>query len=429
MVIDMNETKIRSIEQVRRFLAGTLDIEFLPPDLKPDARSLVRYALIHSVVRRFGYLRLPRRDKSLILRYLQRFTGYSAVQVKRLVRQVAIDPAQPLVKRYQPPAQPFATRFTPADILLLADVDKAHGCLSGPATTHLLRRAFTVFGDARFEPLSTLSASHLYNLRKHPLYRRQRVEIAKTRPVVSPIGLRKKPDPQGLPGTIRIDSVHQGDLDGVKGVYYINAVDCVTQWEVVACTEKISEAYLLPVLAAMIEAFPFRIVGFHSDNGSEYINYTVAKLLNKLNIEQSKSRPRHSNDNGLAETKNAAVVRKTFGYSHIPQRFAPAINVFCQAHLNPYVNFHRPCLFAVEHIDEKGKCKKTYPHALVMTPLEKLSAILTATANDTTRVILREEITLIDLQRQANAISDLDAAMALNSARAKLFSSFNRRAA
>ena len=219
MVIDMNETKIRSIEQVRRFLAGTLDIEFLPPDLKPDARSLVRYALIHSVVRRFGYLRLPRRDKSLILRYLQRFTGYSAVQVKRLVRQVAIDPAQPLVKRYQPPAQPFATRFTPADILLLADVDKAHGCLSGPATTHLLRRAFTVFGDARFEPLSTLSASHLYNLRKHPLYRRQRVEIAKTRPVVSPIGLRKKPDPQGLPGTIRIDSVHQGDLDGVKGVY------------------------------------------------------------------------------------------------------------------------------------------------------------------------------------------------------------------
>jgi transposase InsO family protein len=87
-------------------------------------------------------------------------------------------------------------------------------------------------------------------------------------------------------------------------VYYINAVDCVTQWEIVACCEKISEAYFLPVIAAMLTQFPFKILGFHSDNGSEYINFQVAKMLNKLNIEFTKPRPRHSNDNGLFETKN-----------------------------------------------------------------------------------------------------------------------------
>jgi hypothetical protein len=39
------------------------------------------------------------------------------------------------------------------------------------------------------------------------------------------IGERRRPDAQGRPGYLRIDTVHQGDLDGVKGVYHINAVD------------------------------------------------------------------------------------------------------------------------------------------------------------------------------------------------------------
>ena len=136
-----------------------------------------------------------------------------------------------------------------------------------------------------------------------------------TRPTEVAIGERRRPEPNGRPGYLRIDTVHQGDLEGVKGVYHINAVDEVTQWQVVGAAAQISEAYLLPVLEAMLEQFPFRILGFHSDNGSEFINHTVAQLLNKLLIEQTKSRPRHSNDNGLVEAKNGAVVRKHMGYS------------------------------------------------------------------------------------------------------------------
>jgi transposase InsO family protein len=205
---------------------------------------------------------------------------------------------QPLVKRYRAPAHAFARRYTALDSELLAAVDRAMGTLSGAATTCVLRRQVEVFGDVRFERLSRISVAHLYNLRNGERYRSQREVQTKTRPTKGvTIGTRRAPAPEGRPGFIRIDSVHQGDLDGVKGLYHINAVDCVTQWEVVGSVHAISEAYLLPVIEHMLDQFPFEILGFHADNGSEYMNHRVAALLNKLRIEFTRSRPRRSNDN------------------------------------------------------------------------------------------------------------------------------------
>lgn len=414
MVIDMDETRLQTISQLQAFLAGTAEVQFRVPDTDE-----ARYAHIVSVAQRFGYGRLNRPDKGVVLRYLIATCGYGRAQLTRLLARV-LD-GQSLYKRYRAPAHAFARRYTPADALLLAEVDRAHGTMSGPATVHLLRRAMHVHGDTRFERLANLSVSHLYNLRHSVPYKNQRVSFTKTRPVVNAIGIRRAPRPQGRPGFIRIDSVHQGDMDGTKGVYHINAVDIVTQWEVVATCERISEAYLLPVLKDLIDQFPFEILGIHSDNGSEYINKTVATLLEKMRVEQTKSRSRHSNDNALAESKNGSVVRKTFGYSHIPQRFAAHINVFCREHLNPYVNLHRPCLFAKEVIDAKGKIRKTYPLDMVQTPLDKLASL---PAVDT---FLRESVTITQLQLQAKTLSDLDAANSLNAARLKLFDLFNRR--
>src|SRR4030067_199936 len=138
--------------------------------------------------------------------------------------------------------------------------------------------------------------------------------------------------------------------------------------EATSTSDGRSEAYLLPVIESLLASFPSRILGFHADNGSEYINKTVAQLLEKLRVEFTKSRPRHSNDNGLAETKNGAIVRKHLGYSHIPQRFATEVNAFCREFLNPYVNFHRPCFFAESITDEKGKTRKQYRQKDMMTP-------------------------------------------------------------
>jgi len=227
--------------------------------------------------------------------------------------------------------------------------------------------------------------------------------------------------PDGRPGFIRIDSVHQGDRDGVKGVYHINAVDCVTQWELVACCEKISEAFLLPVLKGLLEEFPFEILGFHSDNGTEYINSRVAGLLEKMRADFTKSRPRHSNDNGLAETKNGAVLRKHLGYSHIPQHLAEEVNDFFSEYLNPYLNFHRPCLFPEDIVDAKGKVRKRYPQSMVMTPLEKLLSL-----KDCERY-LKKGVTQKSLLEKAHGCSDNEAAARMAAAKRKLFESVSRQ--
>jgi hypothetical protein len=136
---------------------------------------------------------------------------------------------------------------------------------------------------------------------------------------------------------------------------------------------RISEAYLKPVLEDMMRQFPFRTLGFHTDNGSEFIHRTVAELLNKLLIEQTKSRPRQSGDNGLVETKNGAVIRKHIGYGYIHASHADPINDFDREYLNPYLNYHRPCAQAEVEIDERG-CKRVR-YKRYQTPLETLLAL------------------------------------------------------
>ena len=292
--------------------------------------------------------------------------------------------------------------------------DKANDDVCGPAIAHFLQRAYSVYGDERYERLARLSVSHLYNLRKSAGYQRLRTRFTKTHRVCNAIGVRKAPRPNGSAGFVRIDTVHQGDRDGIKGVYHITCVDAVCQWQVEACVQGISEAFLLPVLELIIEQFPFVIEGFHSDNGSEFINGKVAKLLEKLRIEQTRSRSRHSNDNAPAESKNASVVRKHMGYSHIPQRYAKAINTF-----NPWLNLHRPCLFAIEITSPKGKIVKRYKHADVKTPLECLAQL-----SKKNRVVLKSGVTLEVLQVQAKSKTDLAAAQSMQQAKRELFAGF-----
>ena len=411
MVIDMNEAQVRTLEQVRQVLAGTESMAF-----QAAGDDEGRYARIEVVLKRFDYRQLGRADRGPVLTYLQRLSGYSRAQITRLVARWHT--GKPLVKNYGAPRCPFARLYTPGDVALLADVDRAMGTLSGPATACVLRRQRDVFGDERFARLGSISIGHLYNLRHSAGYRNQRIVLTKTQPSkANAIGVRKAPAPEGRPGFIRIDSVHQGDLDGLKGLYHINAVDCVTQWQVVASVQTISEAHLLSVIEEMLAQFPFEILGFHADNGSEYVNHKVARLLDKLRIEFTRSRPRHSNDNGLAETKNGAVVRKEFGYEHIHRRHAARFDTYCREYLNPFLNYHRPCLFATELADPKkpGRIKRVYRPRDAMTPLEKLSSLPNAAG------YLRAGVTLPELHRFARALTDIQAAEELNEARQALF--------
>jgi predicted DNA-binding transcriptional regulator AlpA len=411
MQLIMNDDKQKTIEQVRRFLNGSESLEFAGISVAE------RYRWIETVLVRFKYAQLNRADKGVIRRYVEKVSGYSRAQVSRLIERY--NQSGQLSKAHYRRHQ-FPKRYTPADIALLARTDELHDCLSGPATKKILEREWEVYGHAEFENISRISVAHLYNLRRSHLYRNINKRYSKTKPAVVKIAERAKPDPGGKPGYIRVDTVHQGDMDGEKGVYHINAVDEVTQWEVIASVERISENCLAPVLENMLAGFPFIIRGFHSDNGSEYINKTVAMLLNKLLIRFTKSRARHTNDNALVESKNGAVVRKQLGYTYIPQVYASTINKFNRNFLNIYINFHRPCFFAVPVIDARGKIEKTYPYQKVMTPYDKLKS-LPGIEN-----YLRLDVTLEKLKEIANQMSDNEFAERMVKARSDLFDYISR---
>ena len=212
-----------------------------------------------------------------------------------------------------------------------------------------------------------------------------------------------------------MDFVHVGDRDGRKGIYLVNIVDEVTEYEFVGAVAAISERFLMPLLEGLLDLFPFVIKGFHADNGSEYINHRVADLLNKLHVEFTKSRPRHSNDNALVEGKNGHVVRKQFGHDHIPQRHAALVDDFAQQQLSPFLNYHRPCLFPVEYRDPAAKIRRRYPRQGVTTPYEALKSL------DDAHTHLKSGLTFAQLDAVAYAESDLAAAKRLNDARRELF--------
>ena len=400
--------RLRTMEQVRAFVEGSEPVDYQPKD------RASAYAFVRRTLAAFDYHRLGRADRGCVRAYIGKACGFSAAQISRLIRQQA-ETGAVVDRRARNSGRPFETVYAAADIRLLAEVDEAFGGMSGLATCEILRRARDVHGDARFERLADVSRSHLYNLRATRTYRTKRTTWAKTRPSPVAIGVRKAPEPNGQPGFLRVDTVHLGDRDGRKGVYVVNVVDEVTQYEHVGAAPAISERFMVPVLEALLLLFPFGVLGFHADNGSEYVNRRVAKLLNKLHVEFTKSRPRRSNDNALVEGKNAHVVRRHLGHEHIPIRFADDVDRFARESLSPFLNFHRPCLFATERVDAKGKVRRTYRRDDVLTPLEKLKSLPGAAS------FLKEGAGFADLDRAAAAQTDMQAAKSLNRARDELF--------
>ena len=296
--------RLRTIEQLEAFVAGSAPVDCKPLDGE-SAYDFVRRTLVA-----FDYHRLGKADRGCVRRYGVKVTALSPAQLIRLVSRHA-ETGAVVDLRARSSGRPFETRYGPIDIRLLAEVDEAFGQMSGLATCETLRRAFDVHGDPRFERLAGISRSHVYNLRGSRTYRAKRTTWTKTKGSNVAIAVRKAPEPNGAPGFLRVGTVHQGDRDGVKGVHLVNLVDEVTQYEYVGVVRGISERFLIPTLEALLLMFPFPVLGFHADNGSEYINHRLVGLLQKLHVgEFTKPRARRSNDNALVEGKNAHVVRR-----------------------------------------------------------------------------------------------------------------------
>jgi hypothetical protein len=406
MTIRMSNLEQLTLAEMEEFVTTSRPVTWSP--VEPGSV----YGLIERVLKAHQYRRLSKGQRGIVRRFLSKVTTLSRAQLTRLIqrwmetRRIERKPARRPI---------FHRRYSDADIASLAEVDAAHEDLSGPAVRHLCRRAWEVFGNQKFQRLADISASHIYNLRRSAAYRKIRVRVQHTKASKVSIGERRQPEPKGRPGYLRVDTVHQGQHDGAPGIYHLNAVDTVTQWQVVGGTETISERHLIPVLEAMLHQFPFRILGFHCDNGSEFLNHNVVKLLNKLLVEEfTKSRAYRTTDNALVEGKNGAVVRKQIGYGPIGAEHAEAFQKFYAAYFNPYLNFHRPCGFATVAINPRGKRKRSYRHKDYRTPYEKLASLEKWIGS------LKPGITAEMLKHQAEAMSDTDAARRMQKAKLSL---------
>lgn len=400
-----------TLAQMQEFTEGNRDVEF-----KLEGRAAA-YNFLEMVLKAQRYRSLSKGQRGIVRGFLTKVTGFSRSQLTRLLRRWRRTRRVAGPPTYRPC---FPRRYTAGDVALLASVDAAHEDLSGPAVRHILKREFEVFGKTEYQRLAGISVSHLYNLRHSVRYQSHRIVMHHTQARRVSIAERRKPDPRGRPGYLRVDTVHQGHQDGRPGLFHINAVDTVTQWQVVGCAQTISEWHLLPVLEAMLHQFPFRIRGFHCDNGSEFLNYRVAGLLNKLLAEFTKSRPYRTTDNALVEGKNGAVIRKHIGYGPIPAEQAEAFQKFYAAHFNPYLNFHRPCGFATLEYGVRGQRRRRYRHQDYCTPYEKLVSLPGWSDH------LKESITAELLQRQAARMSDTEAAARMQKAKAILLTQARR---
>src|SRR5664279_5315655 len=405
MQIRMRNAESLSQKANHEFLKGSEGIEFAGQG-RAEVYGWVQRTLVDQQYQTQG-----KKARGAVRSYLSKVTGLSMAQITRLIRSYA---GSGLVEPKAYRRRRFTTKYQQSDIVLLAEVDRAHERLSGPATQCILKREHGEFGKRKFARLAEISVSHLYNLRRSTAYRKVATVFESTRPTAVSIAERRRPEPHGQPGYLRVDTVHQGDWEEEKGVYHINAVDTVTQWQVIGCTSKISEQFLLPVLEAMLHQFPFQIIGFHADNGSEYINHRVAELLNKLVIEFTKSRACRSQDNALVEGKNGAVVRKLIGYGYIAGEHAEALQKFYTAQLNPYLNYHRPCGFATVSLDARGKRQRRYKAADYATPYEKLKSLPDAAK------CLKAGISFEQRDVFAAAMSDTECARKMTTAKARL---------
>lgn len=412
MKIIMKNTHINSIKEVEEFLQGNHKISFLISSRKE------KYKLINNVLFKFKYGKLNKKEKGFVKKYLVKLTGYTESHTKKLIKQW-LDNKSRLVYAETKNRNKFKKKYYPADIDLLIKTDSAHRCVNGNATKKIMEREFNIFGDSKYKNISEISISHLYNIRKdnRQYNSSEAMHYTRTQAIQVNIGERRKPQPEGKCGYLRIDTVHQGDKDKKKGVYHINVVDEVTQWETVGCIEGISEFFLEPLLLDLLKQFPYEIINFHSDNGSEYINKTVEKILNDLMIKQTKSRSRRSVDNALVEGKNGSVIRKHIGRNYIHKKYAKEINGFYKKYFNSYLNYHRVCAFPVDTVDKKGKIKRTYPRDNYMTPYDKLKLLK--------EVVLKEDTSFEILDKIAYDKSDNEFAEEMKEVKNKLFTSFN----
>lgn len=330
------------------------------PQAFADEREAV-YDSVTKILNARQYSRLDRRQKGIVRAFLIETTGYSRAQLTRLIaqwakfRRLAVNRSD----RWR-----FPTRYTTSDIALLAELDAVHQDLPGPAVKHILAREYHLFGKAEYERLARLSVSHIYNLRRSTEYQHLRAWVQHEPSQMLRLGRNLKPDARREPGYLSIRLVRAYSENELSG-YQICAIDGATKWRVLGCAESLREVHFSPVLEAVLHQFPFQIRGLRSELGIANFDPPTPSIEMRARSDA----------------------------------FQRALT----AHLNPYVNYHRPCAFtALERpsTSDRGPRRRT----CYLTPYERLVSL------SNWQTFLKPGITPLLLKRVSSRMSDTESA-------------------
>ena len=188
-----------TLSEMEDLLAGSRKITWT------NENTEAKYNFISGVLKQQSYSKLGKRERGVVRQFLAKV---SAIGRARMTRPIAQWMEHRTIKRKPAHRPNFVSSY------------------------------YKVFSKPEYERLSRISVSHIYNLRRSAVYRQQRVRVQKTQGRQIPIGERRKPDPKGKPGYLRVDTVHQGQQDGKAGVFHINAVDTVTRWQAIGLARR-----------------------------------------------------------------------------------------------------------------------------------------------------------------------------------------------
>ena len=172
-------------QQISEFLKGSEEISF-----SGQSRGEM-YGWVQAVLVGQEFGRQKKKQRGVIRAYIEKVTGLSTPQVTRLIRQYK---GTGTVRLSTGGRRRFPRKYSDRDIALLAEVDRAHERMSGPATRCILKREYKTFGQKKYVRLAEISVAHLYNLRASLTYRKQAAVFSPTRPTAVSIGERRKPD-------------------------------------------------------------------------------------------------------------------------------------------------------------------------------------------------------------------------------------------
>ncbi|MGV3772555.1 MAG: integrase catalytic domain-containing protein [Verrucomicrobiales bacterium] len=184
------------------------------------------------------------------------------------------------------------------------------------------------------------------------------------------------------PGYLEVDTVaHGGESCSGDYIWSITFTDIHTGWTEVRANWNRTAHGVLGKVKELEGYLPFKIRGFDSDNGGEFINYGLYQYLKEKEIKFTRSRPYHKNDNPHVEQKNWTHVRQLLGEERLDHpELVPLIDDLFRNEWRQFQNFFRPTFKLKSKKRVKSKIRKEYEKPV--TPYERVMASDSVSAAD-----------------------------------------------